>query len=177
MQMKTWIRWTILTLALAVVFHLATVTLFPRVIMAVAIKRVLKRAGSEINTLLHAPRVTVDSRHVVKPSPDLLYSIGVYDVGEKPLRITATVPDTYWSISFYQTNTNNFYVLNDRQAKSNPVDIVLVGPDMALPHAENAQVVVAPTNKGVFLLRSLIEDEDKLGDLIKVQRLATCRPL
>ena len=74
--MKTWIRWTILTLALAVVFHLATVTLFPRVIMAVAIKRVLKRAGSEINTLLHAPPVTVDSRHVVKPSPDLLYSIG-----------------------------------------------------------------------------------------------------
>lgn len=54
---------------------------------------------------------------------------------------------------------------------------MLVGPGMAAPHAENAQVVVAPTNKGVFLLRSLIEDEDKLGDLIKVQRLATCRPL
>ena len=83
----------------------------------------------------------------------------------------------YWSISFYQTNTDNFYVLNDRQAKTNPVDIVLVGPDMAVPHAENSQVVVAPANKGVFLLRSLIENEDKLSDLIKVQRLATCRPL
>jgi uncharacterized membrane protein len=177
MQMKNWFRWIILTLALAVVFHLLTVTLFPRVIMAVAIRRILNRSGSEISTLIHSPRVTVDSRQVVKPSPDLLYSICVYDVSEKPLRITAPVPDTYWSISFYQTNTDNFYVLNDRQAKSNPVDIVLVGPDMALPHAENVQVVVAPTNKGVFLLRSLIEDEDKLGDLIKVQRLATCRPL
>jgi len=48
---------------------------------------------------------------------------------------------------------------------------------MAVPHAGNTQVVVAPTDKGVFLLRSLIEDEDKLGDLIKVQKLATCRPL
>ena len=91
--MKNWFRWIILTLALAVVFHLLTVTLFPRVIMAVAIRRILNRSGSEINTLIHSPRVTVDSRQVVKPSPDLLYSICVYDVSEKPLRITATVPD------------------------------------------------------------------------------------
>ena len=175
--MKTWLRWIVLTLILAVVFHVLTVFLFPRVIMALAIKRLSNRPASGINTLIHSPRVTVDSRHVVKPSPDLLYSICVYDVSAKPLRITAPVPDTYWSISFYQTNTDNFYVLNDRQAKSNPVDIVLVGPDMSLPPVENTQVVVAPTNKGVFLLRSLIEDEDKLGDLIKIQKLATCRPL
>lgn len=175
--MKNWFRWIILTLALAVVFHLLTVTLFPRVIMAVAIRRILNRSGSEISTLIHSPRVTVDSRQVVKPSPDLLYSICVYDVSEKPLRITAPVPDTYWSISFYQTNTDNFYVINDRQVNSSTLDVVLVGPDMVVPRVENVQVVVAPTNKGVFLLRSLIEDENKLGDLIKIQRLATCNPL
>ena len=157
--MKSWFRWILLTLALAVVFHLLTVTVFPRAIMVLAFKRILKNADTEINTLIHAPRVTVDSRRVVKPSPDLLYSICVYDVAEKPLRITAPVPDTYWSISFYQTNTDNFYVLNDRQVKSSTVDVVLVGPDMALPRVEKAQVVVTPTNKGVFLLRSLIEDE------------------
>jgi uncharacterized membrane protein len=177
MQMKSWFRWIIPTLALAVVFHLLTVILFPRVIMSLAFKHILKRSGSEINTLIHSPRVTVDSRNVVKPSPDLLYSICVYDVGEKPLRITATVPDTYWSISFYQTNTDNFYVLNDRQSKSNPVDIVLVGPDTPVPRVENAIIVVAFTEKGVFLLRSLITDEKKVDDLIKKQKLATCRPL
>jgi hypothetical protein len=48
---------------------------------------------------------------------------------------------------------------------------------MAAPQVENAQVVIAPAKKGVFLLRSLIENEDKLSDLIKVQKLATCRPL
>ncbi len=144
--------------------------------MALAFQRILDRSDSEINTMVHSPRVTVDSRQVVKPSPDLLYSICVYDVSEKPLRITATVPDTYWSISFYQANTDNFYVLNDRQANSNPIDIILVGPDMAVPRAENTRVVVAPTNKGVFPLRSLIENEDKLGDLINTQRLAICRP-
>jgi uncharacterized membrane protein len=174
--MKRWLRWIFLTVALAVVFHFLTVTLLPRAIMALAFKRILNRSGAEINTLVHSPRVTADSRQVVKPSPDLLYSLCVYDVAEKALRITAPIPDTYWSISFYQTNTDNFYVLNDRQAKSNPVDIVLVGPEMAVPPVENARVVVAPTNKGVFLLRSLIEDEGRLEDLIKIQKSATCRP-
>ena len=175
--MKTWIRWIVATLVLAVVFHLATVMAIPHLVMKVAYKGILKRAGSQVNTLLHSPRVTVDSRNVVKPSPDLLYSIGVYDVSEKPLRITAPVPDTYWSLSLYQTNTDNFYVLNDRQAKTNPVEIVLVGPEMGVPNVANAEVVVAPTGKGVFLLRTLIMDEDKLEDLIKIQKKARSKSL
>ena len=175
--MKSWLRWIALTTVLTVGFHLLAVTLFPRVMMALAFKRILQGADAEINTLIHSPRVTVGSRRVVKPSPDLLYSICVYDVTEKPLRITVPIPATYWSISFYQTNTDNFYVLNDRQAKTDTVDIILTRPDRAVPQIDGAIVVVAPTSKGVFLLRSLVKDEDKLGDLIKIQRLATCRPL
>jgi hypothetical protein len=44
---------------------------------------------------------------------------------------------------------------------------------MAVPQVENARGVVAPTKKGVFLLRSLIEDKDRLGDLIKIHKPAT----
>jgi len=73
--------------------------------------------------------------------------------------------------------TDNFYVLNDRRAKTNPVEIVLVGPKMAVPNVANAEVVVAPTTKGFFLLRSLIMDEDKLADLIRIQKMARCKPL
>jgi uncharacterized membrane protein len=177
MQMKTWLRWILITLVLAAGFHLIALALFPRAIMALAVKRILKRSGAEINTLVHSPRVNVDTRNIVKPSPDLLYSICVYDVGEKPLRITAPLPGTYWSISFYQANTDNYYVLNDRQTKSNPVDIVLVASGQAAPNVETAEVVVAPAAKGVFLLRLLITDDGNVDDLVKIQRLATCKPL
>jgi uncharacterized membrane protein len=68
-------------------------------------------------------------------------------------------------------------VLNDRQAKTNPVEIVLVGPDMATPDVDHAEVVVAPTNKGIFLLRTLIMDEDKLEDLIRIQKKARSKSL
>ena len=79
----------------------------------------------------------------------------------------------YW----IETTTDNFYVLNDRQAKSNPVEIVLVGPNMRVPNIANAEVVAAPTAKGIFLLRSLIMDENKLADLIKIQKQARCESL
>jgi uncharacterized membrane protein len=173
--MRSTLKWAAATLALAVIIHILTVAAMPRVVMLLASHRILNKSGAGLNTLLHAPRVTVDSRDVVKPSPDLLYSLCVYDVSAKPLRITAPVPDTYWSISFYQTNTDNFYVLNDRQARTNPVKIVVVGPDMPVPDIADAQVVVAPTTRGVFLLRSLIMDEGKLDDLIKIQRMASCK--
>ena len=68
-------------------------------------------------------------------------------------------------------------MLNDRQAKTNPVEIVLVGPEMGVPNVANAEVVVAPTGKGVFLLRTLIMDEDKLEDLIKIQKKARSKSL
>ncbi len=172
--MKSTLKWVMATLALAVVIHILTVAALPRVVMYMASKRILNKSGAGINRLLHAPRVTVNSRTVVKPSPDLLYSLCVFDVSARPLRIIAPVPDTYWSISFYQTNTDNFYVLNDRQAKTNPVKIVLVGPDMPVPDITDAEVVVAPTSRGVFLLRSLIMDEGKLDDLIKTHTMASC---
>ena len=175
--MKGWIRWIVATLVLAVIFHVATVMAIPHLVMKTAYKRIVQRAGSRANVLIHSPRVTVESRAVVRPSPDLLYSVCVYDVSENPLHITASVPDTYWSLSFYQTNTDNFYVLNDRQAKTNPVEIVLVGPEMGVPNVANAEVVVAPTEKGIFLLRTLIMNEDKLEDLIKIQKEASCNPL
>ena len=79
----------------------------------------------------------------------------------------------YW----IETTTDNFFVLNDRQAKTNPVEIVLVGPQMDVPDGANAEVVVAPTSKGIFLLRSLIMDDDKLADLIRIQKMARCKPL
>ena len=52
-----------------------------------------------------------------------------------------------------------------------------MGPKMEVPMGTNAEVVVAPTTKGVFLLRTLIMDEDKLDELIETQKKARCKPL
>jgi len=174
--MKKWLLMILATLALAAVFHVLTVMTFPKAIM-VALDWRSKDMGRSLNVLYHEPRMTADSRAVVRPSPDLLYSVCAYDVSKEPLRITAPVPDSYWSLSFFASNTDNFFVINDREVKSNPVEILLVGPGMAYKSPGNTQVVTSPSTRGVALIRILITDEDRIEELTKIQRQASCNPV
>jgi uncharacterized membrane protein len=174
--MKKWLLMILATLALAAVFHVLTVMAFPKAIM-VALDWKSKDMGRSSNVLYHQPRVTADSRVVVRPSPDLLYSVCAYDVSEAPLRISASVPDSYWSLSFFASNTDNFFVINDREVKANPVEILLVGPGMSYKSPGNAQVVTSPSTRGVALIRILITDEDRIEELTKIQRQASCSPV
>jgi uncharacterized membrane protein len=174
--MRRWLFTILATLALAVAFHVLTVMAFPRAIMfAFAWKG--KDLGRTPNVLYHQPRVTAASRTVVKPSPDLLYSSCAYDVSKAPLRISASVPDTYWSLSFFASNTDNFFVVNDQEVKASQVDILLVGPGTAYGNPGNARVVTSPSSRGVALIRILIADENRIEELAKIQRQAFCRPV
>jgi uncharacterized membrane protein len=171
--MKDWMKWMALTIALAVVIHLIVVNGLPYFVML----RLWSRSKGVLNTVYHSSPTTSESRSVVRPSPDLLYSACGYDVSESPLRIRATIPETYWSISFYDTNTNNFFVKNDRQVKSKEVEFILVRRDMPPRYTGDGEVVYSPTDRGIILFRMLITDENKVKELIKLQKQASCTPL
>ena len=177
--MKNWIKLIVITLLLAAVIHVATVAVLPYgIILHTLASLQQKTPGGQMNMIYQAPPITADSRDVVRPSPDLLYSICVYEVSDKPLHIVAPIPaDTYWSMSFYAINTDNFFVVNDRTAKSNPADILLVGEDMPYHNAGDSEVVIAPSNRGIILFRILVTDKSKLNDLMQVQEQAYCSPV
>lgn len=174
--MKNWIKLIVITLLLAAVIHVATVAVLPYGITLYTLLGMQHRTpGGQMNMIFQAPPRTADSRDVVRPSPDLLYSICVYKVSDKPLHIVAPIPDgTYWSMSFYAINTDNFFVVNDRTAKSNPADILLVGEDMPYHDTGDSEVVIAPSNMGVILFRILITDKSELNDLMQLQEQAYC---
>ncbi len=174
--MKSWIKWIVATIILAVIVHLIVVKIYPNIIMG-AVTGKLEKIYKGTNKLMHAPPTTDKARRVVRPSPDLLYSACVYDVSKNPIRITAKVPDTYWSISFYRTNTDNFFVKNDRQVKSRDVAFILVGKGKTVSDAGGAEVIEAPTDKGFFIIRMLVKDETRINELIEVQKQATCNPV
>jgi len=173
--MRRWLYRILATLVLAAVFHVLTVMAFPRVIM-VAFDSKSKDLGWVPNVLHHSPRVTANSRSTPRPSPDLLYSMCSYDLSKAPLRISASMPGTYWSLSFFASNTDNFFVINDREVKTNPVDILLVGPGTSYKNPGNAQVVTSPSSKGVALIRILITDDNRIEELTAIQKQAFCRP-
>jgi uncharacterized membrane protein len=172
---RSW-RWIAATLLVAAVVHGATVFLLPRLIMDCTMAEIAKSAG--INAVMHAPQATWRSRGIVRPSPDMLYSICVYDLGatDGAVRIsTHDMPETYWSVSVFDANTNNFYALNDRQAKTGAADFLLVGPGRS---AETGRlpVVTAPTNRGIVLFRTLVHDESHIAEIDAARHYAACEP-
>ena len=166
--------WTGATVLLAAAFHLLTVAVYPYYVM-IELKGSRKAA---INSVFHAPRVTARSREVVRPSPDLLYSACGFDLSDRPLVVTAPVPrGTYWSVSMFAANTDNFFVINDRQLGAGEAKIVVVSRGDASAAPAGYRVVESPTTRGVVLFRMLITDEQDADLLIKVQKRASCRPL
>ncbi|MBN9557824.1 MAG: DUF1254 domain-containing protein [Alphaproteobacteria bacterium] len=165
--------WVLATLVIAIGVHLALLYQIPGYVMEKALARV-----GPANTIVHGKRVDATARAIVRPSPELLYSTCPYDVSQRPLRITAEVPQgTYWSVSFFDDETNNFYVRNDRQVKGGHIDILLMAAaplDKPLP--KGAEIVHAPSLKGLVLFRTLINDDAQFAAIDAARRTADCAP-
>ena len=115
---------------------------------------------------------------MVCPSPDRLYSICVYDLNAAngAVRVsTHDMPNSYWSVSVFDANTNNFFALNDRQAKTGATDFLLVARG-ASAAATGLPVITAPTSSGIVLFRTLIDDERRLAEIDAARRHADCTP-
>ncbi len=188
--MKKWIQSITTILVLSAIIHVLVVMVIPSFVMAIALRRIEQTALKEVkqadidqkafrvvNTIVHAPRRTAETREVVAPNPDLLFSVILYDVSERPLFIEAVVPDTYWSISFYGSNTDNFYVKNEQQVHADSLKILLVGKHMSYSNPQNAEVVIATSKKGIVLFRALIKNDKQLKVLNRLRRKTVVKPM
>lgn len=158
----------------AALVHLLAVWAAPTVIMRVVGNK-MAHMDTQAGTL-HSPKVTAQSRSVVMPSPDMLYSLCTFDLAKSPLHITANPAlASYWSIALYAANSDNFYVLNDRQAQGRPVDLQLVSHDS--PDVGKPGVVVAPSDTGLLLMRVLTGNyEAEKAVLEPARRTLQCTP-
>jgi uncharacterized membrane protein len=143
--------WIIITLFLSAAVHIGVVLAIPEVI------GLYLRSLAERNTIVHAPRPSADYNPVRRSGPDIVYSACPFDLSEGPLHVTAPVSDSYMSVSCFARNTDNFYVKNDRQVDG-AFDFVLVGPGMAEPAVETAELVRSPTATGGIIFRYFVGD-------------------
>lgn len=173
MSRRNWAVWIAATLVVAAFVHVATLYALPRLVMA----RALARIGAP-NAMHFGKRPDDSSRRVVRPSPDLLYSACPFDLSKGALRIRARVPhSTVWSVSAFDAATNNFFVRDDRQIAGASIEIITLLPGMTSPPGDSAPeriVLYAPTEKGLFLLRLLIDDDKHLAALDALRREASC---
>jgi uncharacterized membrane protein len=182
--MMAWLKrdwpFVVAALVIAAIVHVGSVMAIPRLVMWRATGLMARSAG--FNTMSHAVRATWRSRAVVRPSPDLLYSSCPFDLSADgaALHVRASgMPNTYWSVSVFDADTDNVYVLNDRQAKDGGVDFVLVGPNTGiLDRTSSAPPQVwSPTAHGVVLFRTLIDDETRFAEIDSDRKHAACEIL
>ncbi len=164
-------RWLAAVAVVAVATHLVLLHFGARLVMGRVYDAMTAFAG--VNAPAFPPRPTAETDRIVRSSPDLLYSICAYDLTDGPVEIAGVVPPgTYWSASFYDMNTDNFRVVNDREAASRfAFRLVRAGEGGAKAGAETVE---SPTARGVVLFRTLISDEKRLGELDAARREVTC---
>ncbi len=170
-------RWRgpiLLVLGGAVLTHVVAVWALPRMIVRVVQHRLAAKVG--MNQIHHAPLPDSEWRTVVMPSPDLLYSACAYDVSNRPVLITAELPDGYWSVSAFAENTDNFFVQNDRTASNHRVRVVF-SSQAHFQDPGGGTVVEVPSKTGIILFRHLVLDRRDLPKAQAIQRAATCAPL
>ena len=171
---RLWFYRTLTLLVTAILVHLLVVWATPRLIMNRLMDGPAAQAMNMRNQAAFPPAVDATARRVVMPSPDLLYSVCVFDVSAGPVRVRANpgLP-SYWSIALYAANSDNFFVLNDRQAGAAPVDLWLVseGPNPRDPTMPSgARLVVSPGTRGFVLMRVLTGDYEAEKALVEPAR-------
>lgn len=159
--------WTAIFVAIAV--HLAAINFMPIGLMNVAYQRV---GAGHTNEWHVADRVTPLSRNIVRPSPDFAYSACAYDLSRGPVVISAAPWNAYWSLSLYAANSDNFFVIDDREARYG-AEITLVRAGQ--PHPEGAsQVVESPSGRGIALIRRLAPTLETYNGAIAAAREDVC---
>ncbi len=97
------------------------------------------------------------SRSIVRPSPDLLYAACLYDLKDGPLAIETPIPERYWSLQFYQMNTDNYAGVTNQRAEKyrvgSTMKMTLISRDDD-PANYRGTVIQSPTERGIALLRA-----------------------
>lgn len=177
-MMKRWIGLGAAALMLAGALHVLMIWLIPHAITMAFIRGVSKQVG--YNSVLTPPLPTDKSRSVVAPSPDLLYAVCAFDVSAGPVRVSARPPQSYWSLSLFDRNSDNFFRTNGSEQKGDTVELILslvpVDADVRTKFP-SAVFVQTPHATGVMLARILVLDQSNMQAASDAQSSVRCGSL
>jgi hypothetical protein len=142
-----------------------------------------------VNDFHHCKKLaTAVDRAIVKPCPDLLYSMANLDFsvpGVRAVKLSMVNPGCYASLSFFTDSTDNFAVANfDADPSAKLWTVAVFGPsensiDMAKAKKLLGvdQIVRCPSTHASVLQRIFVPTKDMVSELSISQKKATCTPL
>ena len=180
--MRRRLFWIVATLLLATVAHLCVVLFAPMV--DVGRRMAAFETAAPVNTLRKVPTIVPGPSIFVEPSPDISYAFCRFDISAQPLKISAPIPDGYWSISVYSDTGENLYTINDAQTGVRRLELVIADASRAVPDGgaildvqEDSILYPSPVRYGLVILRGFIPDRSQRKIVDSTIASATCEPL
>lgn len=145
----------------------------PQKVMSRIEAQIAERAGG-VNICRHNRNYGPRFGSVARANPDSIVTSMSYDVSNGPVELRGLTWPAYWSLSVYQHNTDNIFVVNDRQLEGDAFHVVVVKSGQTVSAPESATVVTSPSNSGIVLVRRFVASADLMPDVIKNQDAMTC---
>lgn len=172
--MKNWLGPLVLALLAGAAGWNGVLALSTYGLMEGAIRRIAGDGG--LNVMRHGTIATADNQPIVRPSPDLAYSSCPYDLSNGPVEVQVVpVAGRYSSLSIFDARTDVAFVRNDIQAGGKPYRIILAREGQETP--AGAEVVRVDYDRGIALIRLLLNTPSEIGALAPLRQQSKCRAL
>jgi len=150
--MKSIIGFFLFGLAL-VVGHFFTLQMAPSVIMTKAISAMGDR-GIPVHKFVLSKRVTPETQSIIRSSPDLAYSICLFDLSNGPVLVRGTRWDGYASLTIFDSVTDAVYIISLDTTDGGSSGSVLLTTDSELQPKDHPTATLKKP-KGIALIRRL----------------------
>lgn len=110
-----------------------------------------------------------------RANPDSIITSMAYDLAGGPVRVSGVVWPDYWSLSLYQQNSDNYFVVNDQQLEQPTFDFVILGQGQT-SDIPASTVVMSPTQKGIMLIRRFAKQDADMPAILDNQDAMLCGP-
>ncbi|WP_273144770.1 DUF1254 domain-containing protein [Oceanicaulis alexandrii] len=145
---------------------------YPLVLSDVTRQAFLARAETPaLNTLYHRrTRPTHEDRTVVRPNLDTLYTLAFLDLSEGPVLLsTPDFGERDWMFQVLDAWTDVAGAPSRRLNGSGPHDVLILGPDQALPNDTGMAVMTVPTRTAWLIGRIAITPGEDLAPIHALQ--------
>jgi uncharacterized membrane protein len=166
-------------LIVGAMIHLAIVFLVPSLAGKDAWAQMARfGADGQFHTI---PMSEAGAEAVPDLDPRTMQAVCRFSLANGPVRVTADLPDEFWSVAVFDRRGRNVYSLNDRAAERSHLDLVILTPvQMAQtrqnPPAslESAITLEQALDVGFVLIRAFVPDDSMLPTVTQALAGANC---
>lgn len=167
-------------LLLGGIIHIAIILLVPSYSTRDAWTAV-GRFGDD-NQFHSLPRAEPGTEALPYLDPGMAHAVCRFSLGKGPVRMLASLPDTFWSLAVFDRRGRNIYSLNDRSAENSALDLLVANSVQVAElkqeprqDLESSIIIENPGNSGFALLRVFVPDPTLAEQATDALSKAECR--